>query len=102
MCKKFILYLVLKFLFSRSVFRDIWMCYVVHSFCCLFLQSDLNVDVTEPFRRQGSFRKVLPSLPTANSQLSISAKMIDRPAISNRGLQKAYSQYQQEYSIISE
>jgi hypothetical protein len=70
--------------------------------CCLLLQSDLNADVTEPFRRQGSFRKVLPSLPTANSQLSMSAKMIDRPAISNRGLQKAYSQYQQEYSIISE
>jgi len=74
----------------------------VNSFCCLFLQSDLNVDVSEPFRRQGSFRKVLPSLPTANSQLSMSAKMIDRPAVSNRGLQKAYSQFQQEYTIISE
>jgi hypothetical protein len=67
-----------------------------------FLQSVLDVDVTESFRRQGSFRKVLPSLPSADSQLSMSAKMIDRPAISNRGHQKAYSQYQQEYSIISE
>lgn len=65
-------------------------------------KSDLNVDVTEPFRRQGSLRKVLPSLPTANSQLSMSAKMIDRPTVSNRGLQKAYSQFQQEYTIISE
>lgn len=80
----------------------LWMCYVVQCFCCILLQSELKVDVTEPFRRQGSFRKVLPSLPTANSQLSMSAKMIDRPAVSNRGLQKAYSQYQQEYSIISE
>jgi len=102
MCEKFLLCLVSKFLFSRSDFKDVWMCYVVHSSCCLFLQSDLNVDVTEPFRRQGSLRKVLPSLPTANSQLSMSAKMIDRPAVSNRGLQKAYSQFQQEYTIISE
>ncbi|XP_023707713.1 protein crossbronx homolog [Cryptotermes secundus] len=65
-------------------------------------QNDLNVDVTEPFRRQGSFRKVLPSLPSADPQLSMSAKMIDRPAVSNRGHQKAYSLYQQEYCIISE
>jgi hypothetical protein len=93
---------VSKFLFSRCDFKDVWMCYVVNSFCSLFLQSDLNVDVSEPFRRQGSFRKVLPSLPTGNSQLSMSAKMIDRPAVSNRGLQKAYSQFQQEYTIISE
>ncbi|PSN40170.1 hypothetical protein C0J52_16355 [Blattella germanica] len=65
-------------------------------------QNDLEVGVTEPFRRQGSFRKVLPSLPSADSQLSMSAKMIDRPATTSRGHQKAYSQYQQEYSIISE
>ncbi|XP_069677826.1 AKT-interacting protein isoform X2 [Periplaneta americana] len=32
----------------------------------------------------------------------MSAKMIDRPAIPNRGHQKAYSQFQQEYCIISE
>ncbi|XP_021923601.1 protein crossbronx homolog isoform X2 [Zootermopsis nevadensis] len=66
------------------------------------LKSDADIDGSESFRRQGSFRKVLPSVPSADSQLSMSAKMIDRPAISNRGQQKAYSQYQQEYSIISE
>ncbi|XP_067007580.2 AKT-interacting protein isoform X2 [Anabrus simplex] len=59
-------------------------------------------DMSEPFRRQGSFRRVLPSLPSGDSQLSMSAKMIDRPAVSSRGNQNAYKLYQQEYCIISE
>lgn len=66
------------------------------------IRKNEDANVTEPFRRQGSFRKVLPSLPSVDPQLSMSAKMIDRPAVSTRGHQKAYSQYQQEYSIISE
>jgi hypothetical protein len=82
---------------------DVWNCDdVIDYFCCIFLQNDADVDGSESFRRQGSFRKVLPSLPSADPQLSMSAKMIDRPAVSNRGHQKAYSQYQQEYRIISE
>ncbi|XP_046990278.1 protein crossbronx homolog [Schistocerca americana] len=60
-----------------------------------------NADGSDSFKRQGSFRKVLPSDPSADSQLSMSAKMIDRPII-NSGNQKVYSQFQQEYCIISE
>ncbi|XP_063229615.1 AKT-interacting protein-like [Bacillus rossius redtenbacheri] len=59
-------------------------------------------DSHDSFRRQGSFRKVLSSLPSADSQLSMSAKMIDRPAVSARVVQKTYGQYQQEYSLLSE
>ena len=70
--------------------------YLIPCSCCF--QND-DADVTEPFKRQGSFRKVLPS---ADAQLSMSAKMIDRPAVSTRGNQKVYTQYQLEYNIISE
>nr|CAD7446956.1 unnamed protein product [Timema bartmani] len=63
---------------------------------------DTDIDTSEPFRRQGSLRRVLSSLPAGETQLSVSAKMIDRPAVSGRSVQKAYSQYQQEYSLIAE
>lgn len=60
-------------------------------------------DVNESFRRQGSLRRVLPSIPSGDSQhLSMSAKMIDRPAVANRINHNMYKQYQQEYSLISE
>ncbi|KAK7793721.1 hypothetical protein R5R35_007877 [Gryllus longicercus] len=59
-------------------------------------------DMNEPFRRQGSLRRVLPSLPSGDSQLSMSAKMIDRPAVSSRVNQNEYKQYQLEYGLISE
>nr|CAD7577255.1 unnamed protein product [Timema californicum] len=66
------------------------------------LKVDTDIDTSEPFRRQGSLRRVLSSLPAGETQLSVSAKMIDRPAVSGRSIQKAYSQYQQEYSLIAE
>nr|CAD7586710.1 unnamed protein product [Timema genevievae] len=66
------------------------------------LKVDTDIDTSEPFRRQGSLRRVLSSLPAGETQLSVSAKMIDRPAVSGRSVQKAYSQYQQEYSLIAE
>lgn len=56
-------------------------------------------------KRQGSLRRVLPSKTYGDSMLSMSAKMIERPhqSISQANVYKqVYSQFFQEYSIISE
>ncbi|KAK3933334.1 AKT-interacting protein [Frankliniella fusca] len=63
---------------------------------------DFNGEEAEPFKRQGSLRKVLPPNPSSEGPMSLSAKMIDRPAVSNRNVNRAYSSYLQEYSIIAE
>lgn len=63
---------------------------------------DLVGEEGEPLKRQGSLRKVLPPNPSSEGPLSLSAKMIDRPAVATRNVNRAYSSYLQEYSIISE
>lgn len=60
---------------------------------------------TEPLKRQGSIRRILPSVANGDSMLGVSAKMIERPQPPqpNSSSQKqSYNQYFQEYSIISE
>ncbi|XP_012279302.1 protein crossbronx homolog [Orussus abietinus] len=57
-------------------------------------------DVESEFRRQGSFRKLLPINTNGDTQLSMSAKMIDRPTITQSN--KEYITYLQEYNILSE
>ena len=61
-----------------------------------------ELDDIEPLKRQGSLRKVLPPNPSSEGPLSFSARMIDRPALSSRNVNRAYSSYLQEYSIIAE
>lgn len=57
-------------------------------------------DKDENFKRQGSFRKLLPTNANGDSQLSMSVKMIDRPNISQTN--KDYAVFLQEYNILSE
>ncbi|XP_017875803.1 AKT-interacting protein-like [Ceratina calcarata] len=59
-----------------------------------------NVNKDDNLRRQGSFRKLLPLNTNGDSQLSMSVKMIDRPAVSQTN--KEYTIYLQEYNILSE
>ncbi|XP_066598000.1 AKT-interacting protein-like [Prorops nasuta] len=53
-------------------------------------------------KREGSFRKLLPSSKSTNGdpQLSMSIKMIDRPNVSQTS--KEYAVFLQEYNILSE
>lgn len=58
------------------------------------------------FKRTDSFRKVLPSKPSAtvDPRLSMSMKMIDRPVAPdvNNGNTKLFLPYLLEYAIMSE
>lgn len=57
-------------------------------------------DTGDDLRRQGSFRKLLPANTNGESQLAMSAKMIDRPATTQSN--KEYAVFLQEYIILSE
>ncbi|XP_015172700.1 PREDICTED: AKT-interacting protein-like [Polistes dominula] len=57
-------------------------------------------DKDDNFKRQGSFRKLLPTNVNGDSQLNMSVKMIDRPNITLTN--KNYAVFLQEYNILSE
>ena len=72
-------------------------CYYLYWLKKLF-QND--TDAKDDFKRQGSFRKILPANANRESQLSMSVKMIDRPNVSQN--HKEYMIYVQEYNILAE
>ncbi|XP_012256483.1 AKT-interacting protein [Athalia rosae] len=57
-------------------------------------------DSGDDLKRQGSFRKLLPANTNAETQLAMSAKMIDRPVTTQSN--KEYAVFLQEYIIFSE
>lgn len=69
------------------------------------LKKGTETEANEPFKRQGSLRKVLPPKQYGESMLSMSAKMIERPQQSSSQIslyKQAYTPFFQEYSIMSE
>ncbi|XP_054284981.1 protein crossbronx homolog [Macrosteles quadrilineatus] len=67
-------------------------------------QSEPSV-TPETFKRQGSLRRVLPPNASGETAVGMSAKMIERPRLSNpnvKGFKQDYSQYFQEYGLINE
>lgn len=52
------------------------------------------------FKRQGSFRKLVPLSSNGDSPLSMSVKMVDRPIVPQTNKQHAI--FLQEYNILSE
>ncbi|XP_033227659.1 protein crossbronx homolog isoform X2 [Belonocnema kinseyi] len=57
-------------------------------------------DVEDHLKRQGSFRKLVPANPNAESQLGMSVKMLERPNVAQTS--KEYAAFLQEYNILSE
>ncbi|XP_015592611.1 protein crossbronx homolog isoform X2 [Cephus cinctus] len=60
----------------------------------------VDEDTEDNFKRQGSFRKLLPANTNGDSQLSMSAKMIERPNLLQNN--KEYRVFLQEHSILFE
>lgn len=68
-----------------------------------FGNPDVKVPDTSKYnlKRQGSIRKVLPSVLDVDTQLSMAAKLIDRRTSSPRG-SHSYGPFFQEYSLLAE
>ncbi|XP_076045608.1 AKT-interacting protein-like isoform X2 [Oratosquilla oratoria] len=65
------------------------------------LESGSGGTLTRSGSTRGSLRKVLPSLPDMDQQLSMAAKMIDRRSSTPKG-NHSYSPYFLEYSLLGE